>query len=328
MSQSDKERYRRWLIAQAHPGRERWQEATRELFAADAQIEIVHPINAVDGSEGYIDRFLVPLCDAFRGLYRRDDIVMGGRFEDQDWISSTGYYAGQFVNDWLGLSATGELAYLRFGDFHRFEDGKIVESYVFLDLPQLMIATGQWPITESPGLSRGYTGFLPGPAAQDGLLFEEQAFGDSEKSYQIVTDMLSKLNTPDEGWRPYWHENMLWYGPAAFGSFIGVENFASFQRPFEQTFDDWAGGSKGNGRTRHFTRFGDGHFTCSGGWPSLSGVQTGRFLGQKPTNKMLYMRVCDWWRREGDLLTENWVFVDIPHVLTQMGVDLFEGATP
>ena len=35
------------------------------------------------------------------------------------------------------------------------------------------------------------------------------------------------------------------------------------------------------------------------------------------------MRVCDWWRREGDLLVENWVFVDVPHVLKQLGNDLF-----
>jgi len=35
----------------------------------------------------------------------------------------------------------------------------------------------------------------------------------------------------------------------------------------------------------------------------------------------------DWWRREGDLLIENWVFVDIPHVLLQMGYDLFANMT-
>ena len=39
------------------------------------------------------------------------------------------------------------------------------------------------------------------------------------------------------------------------------------------------------------------------------------------------MRVGDWWRREGDLLVENWVFVDIPHVLLQMGYDLFANMT-
>ena len=35
----------------------------------------------------------------------------------------------------------------------------------------------------------------------------------------------------------------------------------------------------------------------------------------------------DWWRREGDLLVENWVFVDIPHVLLQMGYTLFANMT-
>ncbi|MDA9369081.1 hypothetical protein N9R41_00610 [bacterium] len=33
-------------------------------------------------------------------------------------------------------------------------------------------------------------------------------------------------------------------------------------------------------------------------------------------------RVCDWWRRENELLVENWFFVDIPHVLLQLGYDL------
>ena len=75
--------------------------------------------------------------------------------------------------------------------------------------------------------------------------------------------------------------------------------------------------------TRHFTRFGDGDYVCSGGWPSLTGIQVRPFLGQPAEGKRLFMRVCDWWRREGGLLTENWVFVDIPHVLLQMGRDLF-----
>ena len=35
----------------------------------------------------------------------------------------------------------------------------------------------------------------------------------------------------------------------------------------------------------------------------------------------------DWWRREGNLLIKNWVFVDIPHVLLQMGYDLFANMT-
>ncbi|MFT5364747.1 MAG: hypothetical protein ACI9VX_002384 [Dinoroseobacter sp.] len=52
-------------------------------------------------------------------------------------------------------------------------------------------------------------------------------------------------------------------------------------------------------------------------------VQTKPFLGQDPTGERLFMRVCDWWRREDDLLVENWVLVDIPHVLLQLGYDIF-----
>jgi hypothetical protein len=32
----------------------------------------------------------------------------------------------------------------------------------------------------------------------------------------------------------------------------------------------------------------------------------------------------DWWRREGDLLVENWVFIDMIDLFLQLGVDLFE----
>jgi hypothetical protein len=55
------------------------------------------------------------------------------------------------------------------------------------------------------------------------------------------------------------------------------------------------------------------HSARSGGWPSLTGVNVKPFLGQGHTQERVFMRVCDWWRRENDLLVENWVFVDIPH---------------
>ena len=70
-------------------------------------------------------------------------------------------------------------------------------------------------------------------------------------------------------------------------------------------------------------RFADGDYIASGGWPSLNAVQIKPFLGQPAGGKRLFMRVCDWWRRDGDKLVENWVFVDILHVLLQLDVDLF-----
>ena len=184
-----------------------------------------------------------------------------------------------------------------------------------------MISCNQWPLDMGPGHSRGCIGMIQGPATRDGFLTEASDPNEGQISYQIVTDMLAKLATKDEAWRPYWHDNMMWYGPGAFGSFVGVDEFASFQVPFESQFEGWSGGSKNNGLTKHFTRFGDGNYTCSGGWPSLTGVNVKPFLGQGPSNERVFMRVCDWWRREDKLLIENWVFVDVPHVLLQLGYD-------
>lgn len=319
MSSHDRSLYLRYAEALSHPND--FSGAIAAFFAADANINVVHPFNELQGADTYLNKFLRPLQKSFDGLYRRNDIFMAGQFEGQDWISSTGYYVGRFAQDWIGIKATGMLSYLRYGEFHRVEKGKVLESYIYLDIPELMIACNQWPLSMGPGMSRGHTGLIQGPASRDGVIIDATDPIEDQRSYQIVTDMLAGLATKDEAWRPYWHENMMWYGPGAFGSFVGIDEFASFQVPFESQFDGWSGGSKGNGMTKHFTRYGEGNYTCSGGWPSLTGVNVKSFLGQGPTNKRVFMRVCDWWRREDSLLIENWVFVDVPHVLLQLGFD-------
>lgn len=319
MSSPHRTSYLRYADALRHP--RDFSNAASEFFAADADINVVHPFNGMTGAAAYINTVLRPLQQAFDGLYQRCDIVMAGEFDGQSWISATGYYTGRFAQDWIGIKATGTLSYLRFGEFHRMDGDKAVESYIFLDIPELMIASGQWPLPTGPGLTRGYTGLIQGPASRDGVITQAPDPDEGTRSYQIVTDMLSGLATKDEAWRPYWHDNMMWYGPGAFGSFIGIDQFASFQVPFESQFEHWSGGSSNNGMTTHFTRYGEGNYTCSGGWPSLTGISVKPFLGQDPTGKRVFMRVCDWWRREGDLLVENWVFVDVPHVLLQLGYD-------
>ncbi len=128
--------------------------------------------------------------------------LLGGQFDGAEWVSSTGYYGGHFAHDWLGIKASNRLAYLRVGEFHKMRDGKIVESYIYLDIPELMMAVNQWPLSHGPAATPGYTGFLPGPATGDGVVLITSDVAESEKSLTMVTDMLLKLNTPDQGWRP------------------------------------------------------------------------------------------------------------------------------
>jgi hypothetical protein len=58
------------------------------------------------------------------------------------------------------------------------------------------------------------------------------------------------------------------------------------------------------------------------GWPNLTMRNSGRFLGLPPSDKRSEMRVTDVYRRTGNKLAENWVFIDMLHFLKGQGVDL------
>ncbi len=298
--------------------------AARKFFLPDAVIEIVHPFNKQVGSDAFINDFLKPLSHSFENLRRSEYIAMGGEFEGAQWLACTGYYNGNFIDSWIGINPTGALAYLRFAEFHLMKEGKAVKSYIFLDIPALMMAAGVWPLKQTVAKHAGYVGYIPGPATLDGLIWNQSNPESSHKTLQLTEKMLRNLATVDEAWRVDWHDDMTWYGPAVFGAFQGKEEFAGFQTPFENTFSEWISAIMPDSVTNHFTRMADGEYSCLGGWPSLNMIQVKPFLGQEPTDKRVFMRVCDFWRRDGDLLVENWVIVDALHFLLQLDCDVLK----
>ena len=56
-------------------------------------------------------------------------------------------------------------------------------------------------------------------------------------------------------------------------------------------------------------------------------THTGRYLDCPATGKRIGFNGLDFWRREGDKFTENWVFVDMLHLFRQFGIDLLARAT-
>ena len=77
------------------------------LFAKDCNFNCGAPVDHCDGMVEVEARFWQPLLQAFPDLERRTDILMGGHFKEGDWISSTGYLVGHFVNDLWGIKASG-----------------------------------------------------------------------------------------------------------------------------------------------------------------------------------------------------------------------------
>jgi hypothetical protein len=48
-------------------------------------------------------------------------------------------------------------------------------------------------------------------------------------------------------------------------------------------------------------------------------------MGIAPTNKRVKIHYTDFWEVKDGLIVDNWVTVDFPGILSQLGVDIFNG---
>ena len=321
-------------LAQATPA-----TLARELALAyhpDAQWRGSHPWNEVQGLPAIAQTFWQPLLRAFPDLERRDNLLMGGHYQGRDYVGAVGHLCGRFQGDWLGLPATGQLLYLRYGEFHQLVDGLIVQSTVLLDVLDAIRQMGFWPLPPSPG----FEGMWPGPLAGDGLVLSAQDPAESAASLALTLAMQASLGAYDDTLnlgrdgllampqRDYWHPQMMWFGPSGIGTSRGLDGFVDVhQLPFRTAFprDPKQPQPPGMGQHggSHYVRIGDGRFSATGGWPSRHMMhQGGGWLGLPPTGRAITMRVMDFYSAEQGLIRENWVPIDLINVLLQLDVDV------
>ena len=332
-----------WQLLRHLPGPD-MAAALHQQLSPNASWHVSHPLNEQLGPEAIADRFYGPLQAAFPDLERRCDLFFGGDWVNPPagavghapgdnagegfWVTTTGHYIGTFKRHWLGIPATGEPATLRFGEFYRWQpqadgSGKITEARVLLDIVDLARQAGRRILPPSSGLEI----LVPGPAPHDGLLLGHTDPAAGIESMRLTLAMFTGLACYD-GKRldsmdmpRFWHENMMWYGPCGIGSSRGVAGFQRHhQAPFLHAFPDRS--SPRLDPRGHRARVAEGPYVGSTGWPSVRATFTGDYLGVPATGKPINMRVMDWWRHDGSKLAENWVLIDLPHLMLQMGVDL------
>lgn len=284
-----------------------------------------HPFNELAGCDAVIGGWWQPLRAAFPDLRRDTHILLGGSFEGQEWVSATGCFTGTFSSDWAGIPASGRKTSIRFGEFCALRDGQIVEDYVLLDLVDVMRQAGYAVLPPSPGDET----YWPPPFGSEGVLLTAQDDAESQQSLRLVEAMIGGLGKFDGadagkmGQTAFWSPGMHWYGPVGIGSSRNRQEYErNHQTPFLAAFPDRKGFTHPDGG-RHKARIAEGCFVASTGWPSVRATHLGEYLGVAPTGARVEMRVADWWRREGERLVQNWVFIDLPHLFLQMGVDLF-----
>ena len=307
-----------------------WDEATllaalEEGAAADAVFRLAFPFGDMHGPRTFHDRALAKLKAAWPDLERRDWIVIAG--EDQhgaEWVGCAGHFIGTFTAPFLDIPPTGHLAHMRFHEFYRIEEGRIVEMQALWDIPEVMMQAGAWPMV--PSLGREFC--IPGPASGDGLFREARDPERSRASRQLIIEMLEYMKRhPSQGGPEvmemprFWHQQMNWYGPAGIGTGRGIEGFRNWhQIPFLKGMPDRGG--KVDQITYHF--FGDNDYAAVTGWPDM--IQTishDGWLGIPPIGREITMRSLDFWRVEDGLIRENWVMVDLLDMYDQIGVDVF-----
>ena len=297
------------------------QRHLRELFAADCEAHLAHPLETLHGIDALYEEAYLPLLNAVPDLERRDFIMMAGEARGQNWVGCAGHYIGVFEREWLGIPPTRHLMAMRYHEFFRLEDGQIVEMQALWDIPQVMMGAGAWPL--APSLAVEW--LVPGPASNDGIIASPYDEAASRASLARVNDMLVALGNSPQGEAAmaldrYWHPKMMWYGPAGIGSMRRISGFRHWhQIPFLKAMPDREA-LLGKG-----IFFGDGAYVGFTAWPGMTMTISGDgWLGIAPSRQAITMRSLDFWRCENGMIRENWVLVDLLNVYHQLGVDVFE----
>lgn len=289
----------------------------------------IYPHRELHSVEEVAKSFWKPLLSSFTKLHRREDIffagenTVNGKNNEGVWVLSMGYFVGLFDREFMGIRPTGKIAHLRYAEFSKVKKGKIVKTGLFVDYIALMEESGVYPLPPSTG----HTFVYPGPIEHNGILLNESDPNEGIKTMKLVNEMVEDLTKltekdsmtcPPEILEKTWSEDMVWYGPGGIGASFTIPRYQlQHQLPFRSNLKD----KTFNG---HIARFAEGNFAAFFGWPNLTNVPTGGFLGLPGGNVKADMFVCDIYSRVGDKLMENWVIIDIPYWLKQQGLDIFK----
>ena len=137
---------------------------------------------------------------------------------------------------------------------------------------------------------------------------------DTRNVIEAMVDGLNDHRIDDIGM--FFAQDFRWMGNQGCGTKRGLQEFQdNWQRPFQAAFSDKVCIDE--------ARLVMGEWAASFG--RQEAVHSGEFMGVPPTGKKVEIRYMDFWKVVDGKIVDNWVMVDFPHVLAQLGVDIFDG---
>ncbi|MBC6438320.1 MAG: ester cyclase [Rhodobacteraceae bacterium] len=295
------------------------------IFAPGAVAQIVHPWGIRTGP-ARIGEFYRALRVALPDQERREDLFLAGENHPDDrvdgprftpLVASLGALQATFTAPLLGIPPTHGVVHLRLAEVHHLNPhGRIVRSWLFPDLLDLIDQAGHWPI--APML--GAPGLWPGPKGGHGARHDSvdpQGGAESLGRVLAMHDALHEFDGISINSMPMsaWSEHFMYYAAAGIGISRGLDGFrAHHQVPFLHAFPDRRGAG-------HFIRIGDGPFAVTGGAVAIT--HSREYLGMAPTGRALTAQVMDFYHLDAEgRICENWLPFDILGLAAQMGVNV------
>lgn len=293
----------------------------------------MHPFYEQHGANAVADSFYAPFLTAMNRVQRRQDVFFAGQNgvgdSDAVWVASMGHLLALFDAPFLGIPPTGKIVMLRYAEFHRVVNGKIAETAMFIDILHLLRQAGINPL---PMQTAAHL-VQPGPMTHDGLLFDDAPEAAGQATLDLINRMIGDISansnsaenakprdaTPRDELLRCWHDDMLWWGPEGIGATYTIDRYIT---QHQQPFRTQLGERQFHG---HVARIAEGNYGGFFGWANLSVVPLGGYMGLPGNGKdRAEMRVVDIYRRDGDKLAENWIFIDMLYFLKQQGLDILD----
>lgn len=158
---------------------------------------------------------------------------------------------------------------------------------------------------------------MKGARPEQAVLTRDTDLSKTDETRAVIENMVDGLNDHSiDGIGAFFHKNFRWLGNQGCGTKTGLTEFQNnWQRPFQAAFSDKVCVDEAR--------------LYMGEWAAAFGrqeaVHTGTFMGIAPTGKRVEIRYMDFWKVSEGKIEDNWVMVDFPHVMAQLGVDVFGG---
>ena len=149
------------------------------------------------------------------------------------------------------------------------------------------------------------------------VLTKDNDLSKTAETLATIDAMVDGLNDHDiDGMGRFFSESFRWMGNAGCGFKNGLREFQdNWQRPFQAAFSDKVCIDE--------ARITQGQWCAAFG--RQEAVHSGPFMGIQPTGKRVEIRYMDFWKVVDGKIVDNWVMVDFPYIMQQLGVDPFDG---